>query len=158
MDGNSRGLIQIKDSTRCNSVLKFISYLYEAQHVSGDTAHHQEPKTVLAASVLACVEGCWLCSCWTLSALSQWLLGRQPSCAQDSALAPDRRGRKGSNIVGPYIPYDLLQTKGETYAKFGWDRLRNVDLYKVQTNKTEQKPISALSRIHEHQSSEVCSV
>ena len=28
-----------------------IPYLYEAQHVSGDTqAHHQEPKTALAAS------------------------------------------------------------------------------------------------------------
>jgi len=28
----------------------FISYLYEAQHVSGDSAHHQEPKTALAIS------------------------------------------------------------------------------------------------------------
>ena len=27
-----------------------IPYLYEAQHVSGDTAHHQEPKTALAAT------------------------------------------------------------------------------------------------------------
>jgi hypothetical protein len=27
-----------------------IPYLYEAQHVSVDTAHHQEPKTALAAS------------------------------------------------------------------------------------------------------------
>jgi len=41
--------------------------------------------------------------------------------------------------VGPYIPYDLLQTKGETCAKFGWDRFRNVDLYKVQTNKQTNK-------------------
>ena len=31
------------------------------------TAHHQEPKTALAASGLAYVEGCWTCSCWTLS-------------------------------------------------------------------------------------------
>jgi hypothetical protein len=29
--------------------LFIISYLYKAQHVSGDTAHHQEPKTALAA-------------------------------------------------------------------------------------------------------------
>jgi hypothetical protein len=36
--------------------------------------------------------------------------------------------------VGPYIPYGLFQTKGETCAKFGSDRCRNVDLYKVQTN------------------------
>ena len=35
--------------------------------------------------------------------LSQWLLGRQPHCAQDSALVPHRRGRKESNVVGPYI-------------------------------------------------------
>ena len=26
---------------------------------------------------------------------------------------------KGQIFVGPYIPYDLLQTKGETCAKFG---------------------------------------
>jgi hypothetical protein len=31
------------------------------------TAHHQEPKTVLAASGFTNVEGCWTCSCWTLS-------------------------------------------------------------------------------------------
>jgi hypothetical protein len=56
-----------KNPTRCNNILTFfISYLYEAQHVSGDTAHHQEPKTALAASGFACVEGCWTCSCWML--------------------------------------------------------------------------------------------
>jgi hypothetical protein len=48
-----------KNPTRCNIVSKFIiTYLYEAQHVSGDTTHHQEPKTVLAASGFAYVEGC----------------------------------------------------------------------------------------------------
>jgi len=31
------------------------------------TAHHQEPKTALAASGFVYVEGCWMCSCWTLS-------------------------------------------------------------------------------------------
>jgi len=35
--------------------------------------------------------------------------------------------------VGPYIPYGLFQTTGETCAKFGSNRFRNVDLYKVQT-------------------------
>jgi hypothetical protein len=30
-------IVHIKNPTRCNSVSKFISYLYEAQHVSGDT-------------------------------------------------------------------------------------------------------------------------
>jgi hypothetical protein len=38
------------------------------------------------------------------------------------------------NIVVSYISYDLLQTKGETCAKFGSDPFRTVDLYKVQTN------------------------
>ena len=36
------------------------------------TAHHQEPKTALAASGFAYVEGCWTCSCWTLSASSSY--------------------------------------------------------------------------------------
>jgi hypothetical protein len=45
-----------------------IAYLYEAQHVLGQhTTHHQEPKTALAASGFSYVEGCWICSWWTLS-------------------------------------------------------------------------------------------
>jgi hypothetical protein len=34
------------------------------------TAHHQEPKTALAASGFVYVEGCWTCGCWTLTASS----------------------------------------------------------------------------------------
>ena len=30
-------IIHTKNPTRCNRVSKFISYLYEARHVSGDT-------------------------------------------------------------------------------------------------------------------------
>jgi uncharacterized Fe-S cluster-containing radical SAM superfamily enzyme len=30
-------IIHIENPTRCNDVSKFVSYLYEAQHVSGDT-------------------------------------------------------------------------------------------------------------------------
>ena len=33
--------------------------------------HHQEPKTALAASGFSYVEGCWMCSSWTLSG-SAW--------------------------------------------------------------------------------------
>ena len=36
--------------------------------------------------------------------------------------------------MGPYVPYGLFQTTREMCAKFGSDRFRNVDLYKVQTN------------------------
>jgi hypothetical protein len=78
-------------------------------------------------------------------------LRRKPCCAQDSALASyeeGQKGRKESNIFGPYIPYGLFQTKGERCAKFGSDWFRNVDLYKVQTNKqtnkNEQNTISLL--------------
>jgi hypothetical protein len=52
-----------KNPTGCNSVSKFIiPYLYDAQHVSGVTTHHQEPKTALAASGLHTwkVVGLWL--------------------------------------------------------------------------------------------------
>jgi len=57
-------------------------------------------------------------------------------------VAPKEKGPKRwkrSRISGPYIPYGLFQTKGETCAKCGSDRFRNVDLYKfhayIQTNK-----------------------
>jgi hypothetical protein len=43
-----------------------------------------------------------------------------------------------STILGPYIPYGLFQTKGEMCAKFGSDSFRNVNLYKVQTNKRKK--------------------
>ena len=65
-------------------------------------------------------------------------MGRQAFCAQDSALIPQeesQQGRKLSNIFEPYKPYGLFQTNGETCAKFGSDRFRIMNLYKVQTNK-----------------------
>jgi hypothetical protein len=40
---------------------------------------------------------------------------------------------KRPNILGPHIPYGLLETKGEVCAKVGSHRFRNVDLYKVHT-------------------------
>ena len=66
----------------------FISYSHEAQHVSGDTAHHQEPKTALAVSGFAYVEGCW-----TLTASSNYT-SNNPTRMQNQRLlvqfqAPD---------------------------------------------------------------------
>ena len=52
------------------------------------------------------------------------------------------------NIVGPYIPYDLPQTKGVTCAKFGSDRSRNVDLYKFHTNKQTNKQTNKHSSLY----------
>ena len=50
--------------------------------------------------------------------------------------------------MGPYIPYGLFQTTGETCAKFGSDRFRNVDLYKdLQTNKQTFIFIYKISRL-----------
>jgi len=44
-----------------------IPYLYEAQHVSGDTPPIIRSLKPLAASGFAYVEGCWTCGCWTLT-------------------------------------------------------------------------------------------
>jgi hypothetical protein len=42
------------------------------------TAHHQKLKTALAASSFAFVEGCRPCSCWTLSASSNYTSNNLP--------------------------------------------------------------------------------
>jgi hypothetical protein len=68
-------ILIVKNPTRCNSVSKTLLFLVlnEAQHVSGDTAHHQESKTAQAASGFAYVEGCRTFSCWTLSGSVRYL-------------------------------------------------------------------------------------
>jgi hypothetical protein len=57
-----------------------------------------------------------------------------------------------SKIFVPYIPYGLLETKGEMCVKFGSDRLRNVDLYKVHTNKEEEEEEEEEERLVPHKS------
>ena len=58
----------IKNPTRCNSVSKvYFLFTWSSVCFRRHTAYHQEPKTALAASGFAYVEGCWLCSCRTLS-------------------------------------------------------------------------------------------
>ena len=58
-----------KNPTRCNNVSKFYYsiFIWSSTCFGGHTAHHQEPKTALAASGFLYVEGCWTCSWWTLS-------------------------------------------------------------------------------------------
>ena len=58
-----------KNPTRCNNVSKFYYYIFvwSSTCFGRHTAHHQEPKTALAASCCSYIEGCWTCS-WTLSA------------------------------------------------------------------------------------------
>jgi len=41
--------------------------------------HHREPNTAQAASGFAYVEGCWMCSCWTLSGSVCWHLPQHVS-------------------------------------------------------------------------------
>jgi len=58
-----------KNPTRCNNVSKFYYTLFILSSIcfGWHTAHHQEPKTALAASGFSYVEVCWTCSWWTLS-------------------------------------------------------------------------------------------
>jgi hypothetical protein len=61
-------LIRIENPARCNSVSKFyFIFIWSSTCFGRHTARHQEPKTALAASGFAYVEGCWTCSCWMLS-------------------------------------------------------------------------------------------
>ena len=48
------------------NILLFYIYM-KLNMFRGHTAHHQEPKTELAASGFSYVEGCWTCSWWTFS-------------------------------------------------------------------------------------------
>jgi len=58
-----------KNPTRCNSVSKFYYsiFIWSSTCFGRHNAHHQEPKTALAASGFSYVEGCWTCSWWMLS-------------------------------------------------------------------------------------------
>jgi hypothetical protein len=66
-------IIHNENPTRCNSVSKFYFIFISSSTGFGRyTAHHQEPKTALAASDFAYVEGCWTRSWWTLTASSNY--------------------------------------------------------------------------------------
>jgi hypothetical protein len=61
-------IFHIENPTRCHSVTKFyFIFIWSSSCFGRHTAHHQEPKTVLAASGFTCVEDWWTCSCWMLS-------------------------------------------------------------------------------------------
>jgi hypothetical protein len=58
-----------KNPTGCNSVSKYYYslFIWSSTFFGRHTAHHQEPKTALAASGFSYIEGCWTCGWWTLS-------------------------------------------------------------------------------------------
>ena len=60
-----------KNPTRCNNVSKFYYSIFicSSKCCRWHTAHHEDPKTALAASGFSYVEGCWTCSWWTLSGI-----------------------------------------------------------------------------------------
>jgi len=50
----------------------YFIFIWSSTCFGRHTAHDQEPKTALAASGFAYVEGCFTCSCWTFSASSNY--------------------------------------------------------------------------------------
>ena len=60
-----------KNPTRCNNVSKFYYSIFicSSKCCRWHTAHHEDPKTALAASGFSYVEGCWTCSWWMLSGI-----------------------------------------------------------------------------------------
>jgi hypothetical protein len=59
-NSNLTGVIHKEYPTRCNSVSKiYFIFIWSSTCFGWHTTHHQEPKTALAASGFACVEGCW---------------------------------------------------------------------------------------------------
>jgi len=58
-----------KNPTKCNNVSKcyYSLFIWSSTCFGQHAAHHQEPKTALAASGFSYVEGCWVCGWWTLS-------------------------------------------------------------------------------------------
>jgi len=53
-----------KNPTRYNNVSKFYCsiFIWSSKRFGRHAAHHQEPKTALAASSFSYMEGCWTCS------------------------------------------------------------------------------------------------
>jgi hypothetical protein len=87
-------IIQKENPTRCHRVSKFyFIFIWSSTCFGQHTAHYQEPKTALAASGFAYVEGCWICSCWTLAASSNYRSNNLPRIQNQRLLvqfqAPD---------------------------------------------------------------------
>ena len=68
-------LVHKENPTWRNNVSKFYYsiFIWSSTCFGRHIAHHQEPKTALAASGFSYVEGCWTCSWWTLSSTVLYL-------------------------------------------------------------------------------------
>jgi hypothetical protein len=58
---------------QCIRILLFHIYMKLNMFRGKHTAHHQEPKTALAASGFLYVKSCRMCSCWTLAGSVRFL-------------------------------------------------------------------------------------
>ena len=72
-------IIHIEKSNKLQQCIKiYFIFIWSAICFGQHTVHHQEPKTALAGSGFAYVEGCWPCSCWTLTASSNYKSNNLP--------------------------------------------------------------------------------
>jgi hypothetical protein len=64
----------------CNNVSKcyFSIFIWSSTCSGRHTSYHQKPNTALAASGFSYMEGCWTCSCWTLTTSTTYT-SQQPS-------------------------------------------------------------------------------
>jgi len=77
-------ITHIENPIRCHGVTKFyFIFIWSSTCFGLHTPHHQEPKTALAASGFAYVEGCWPCSCWTARPRTQH------DCHHDTKVKPE---------------------------------------------------------------------
>jgi hypothetical protein len=109
-------------------------------HFSAFSMHYPQGKTLPVRT-----RNCCLLQCHDLDVtltraaitdvtLSQMTLAPAAMFCPGIGTRSQQKRSQRSNIVGPYIPYGLFQTKRDMCAKFGSDWFRNVNLYKVQTN------------------------
>ena len=67
MDKNKLFIKKIQQDATMYQNFYYSIFTWSSTCFGRHTAHHQEPKTVLAASGFSYVEGHWTCSWWTLS-------------------------------------------------------------------------------------------
>jgi len=68
-----------RKSNKMQQCTKFyFIFIWSSTCFGRHTAHHQEPKIALASSGFAYVESCWTCSCWMLTASSNYTSNNSP--------------------------------------------------------------------------------
>jgi hypothetical protein len=67
MDKNKFFIKKIQQDATVYQNIYYSIFMWSSTCFGRHTAHHQEPKTALAASGFSYVEGHWTCSRWTLS-------------------------------------------------------------------------------------------